>query len=195
MALTGGIGRTPFGVGFGFEIEGFERVQVSLQRFGESIRDWRPFWRDYFAPWFYRQIERNFELEGRLAGGWAPLEERYAAWKAAHFPGKTILRRTDRLFNSLRFEGGQPGPEGIFRDGHESLEVGTSVPYAIYHQRGAVLAQRFISAAKLPRRPFLFLAPSMRSTIGRLMHTWSHAAIGTSGLGGSERVFAAGRFL
>lgn len=184
-----------FGATFSLALEGFDSVTVAVSRFGENIRDWRPFWRDYFAPDFYGRIARNFELEGKLAGGWQPLESRYAAWKAAHYPGKTILRRTDRLFNSISWTGDGPGPEGIFRADPSSLELGTSVPYAKWHQLGAVLHQRFISAATLPRRPFLFLVPGMRSTIGRLLHAWAFDRMRAAGLGGPTRSLSTSRFL
>jgi hypothetical protein len=64
-------------------------MQVPLER----IRD------DFYA------MERAwFETEG--GSQWQALSPRYAAWKAKHYPGKTILRRDDRLFNVVT---GQPG--------------------------------------------------------------------------------------
>ena len=47
-----------------------------------------------------RLTKEQFKNEGRksLRGQYKPLSEPYGSWKAKHFPGKTILRRTDRLY-------------------------------------------------------------------------------------------------
>jgi phage gpG-like protein len=84
---------------------------------------------------FYRHEERAFGTEGSIlrSGKWAPLSPRYAAWKARHYPGRTILVRTGKLKASLT----QPGAEGAIREVTEDgLEIGTSISYARYHQWG-----------------------------------------------------------
>jgi hypothetical protein len=179
MAVAGGmtIDTAPSGLGsliFRMEVAGFEPVRVSLQRFGQRIRDFRPFWIEYFAPAYSRLLQRNFETEGEMVGGWAPLSPAYAAWKAAHYPGKTILRRTDALFRSLNFERGQPGPGGIFIAEARSLVVGTSVPYAQYHQTPGSFRSRGLLRALRSRvaRRFLFVPTQGGSTFGRLLHAF-----------------------
>jgi phage gpG-like protein len=180
MAVGGGmtIGAAPPGLGslmFRMEVAGFEPVRVSLQRFGQRIQDFRPFWIEYFAPAFYRDLQRNFELEGRYVGGWAPLSPAYKAWKDQHYPGKTILRRTDALFRSLTFDGHTVGPRGIFLPEERRLVLGTSVEYAEYHQLPGDFRSRGLLRALRSRvtRRFLFLPPKAASTFGRLLHAFA----------------------
>lgn len=169
MAVGGGfsIGAAPAGLGsllFRMEVEGFEPVKVSLSRLGDRISDFKPFWVEYFAPAFYRSIARNFETEGSYVGGWAALTEPYRTWKAQHFPGKTILRRTDALFRSLQYDTGRVGHRGIFLPDARSLVLGTSVHYASYLQQGT---------PRMVKRPFLFLGAQARSTFGRALHRFA----------------------
>jgi len=180
MAVGAGMSivTAPAGLGslmFRMEVSGFQPVMVSLSRFGERIKDFRPFWLEYFAPSFYRDIKRNFELEGSYVGGWAPLSPGYAAWKQAHYPGRTILRRTDALFQSLTFEHGQVGPRGIFLPGERSLVLGTSVPYAQYHQTPGSFRSRGLLRVLRQRaaRRFLFIPQRAASTFGRLLHAFA----------------------
>lgn len=167
MAIAGGgfaIGAAPAGLGtlmFRMQLAGFDEVKVSLSRFGERIKNFKPFWLDYVAPTLYRDIRRNFETQGSYVGGWRPLDPGYASWKAKHYPGKTILRRTDALFRSLSFDGSQAGAGGIFVADETTLVVGTSIPYAQYHQFGD------------KARRFLFLPKQARSIYGRLLHAFA----------------------
>ena len=175
MAVGGGfaIGQAPAGLGglmFRMQMAGFEEIQVSLSRFGERIKNFKPFWMEYVAPTLYRDIRRNFETQGSYVGGWRPLSPAYASWKARHYPGKTILRRTDALFRSLQFDGAQPGPEGIFVADETSMVLGTSVPYAKYHQFGG------------RARRFLFLPTQARSIYGRLLHAFAVDQAAQAGL-------------
>jgi phage gpG-like protein len=179
MAVGGGFGiSAAAGVGslvFRMEVAGFEPVAVALSRFGASIQDFKPFWIEYFAPTFYRDVRRNFELEGSYVGGWAPLSPAYRAWKSEHYPGKTILRRTDALFRSLQFDGGQVGQGGIFQADTRALVLGTSIAYAAYHQLPTSYRSRgLLRAARLGvARRFLFLPRQAGSTFGRLLHAFA----------------------
>lgn len=86
-------------------------------------RDMRPAWRRIIAD-FVAMERQQFATQGSLTGGWDPLTPEYAAWKAEHYPGKPIMRRTDRLWASLT-----EGPQ--VREEHaRSLRLGTTVPYA-----------------------------------------------------------------
>jgi phage gpG-like protein len=49
-------------------------------------------------------LKQQFDAQGRPQP-WVPLSPVYAAWKAQHYPGKTILRRTDRLYEALTRKG------------------------------------------------------------------------------------------
>jgi phage gpG-like protein len=155
------------------EIAGFEAVEVRLSRFQEYLHDLREFWREYFAPAFYRQIERNYETAGSMVGGWAPLSPRYAAWKAVVAPGRSLLQFTGRLQKSVTWQGDRPGEGGIFVPERTYVVLGTSVPYARFHQ---------IGTDRMPRRSILFPGNNASSTFGRLMHRYAVDMAGEAGL-------------
>jgi phage gpG-like protein len=186
------------------ELEGQDKVDLALSRFGRDVRDWRPFWRDALAPKFFQDVQSNFDREGKMAheGGWKPLAPGYAAWKRRNYPGKKILERTLKLRRSLTWRGslfspgggrGNLGPGGIFRPTPDSVELGTSVPYAKYHQQGGQRRTgmrggrrgstgRFIRT--LPQRKFLFFVAGTR--YGRILHRWVLDTRDAAGLGGNR---------
>lgn len=129
-------------------IEGEQQARFGLARMAENVSDFRPFWIDYFAPRFYADIRENFEVEGHrvLDAGWAPLSPSYAAWKESQvgsIPG--ILQFTYALMESVTDE---RAPGAIFDPQPDALDIGTSIEYAMQHQRGT---------DRLPARPFLFI--------------------------------------
>jgi hypothetical protein len=147
------------GFEFKMSVPGVEPVRVKLQGFTTAIGDFTPFWRDYAAPLLFDRAQRNIETRGGFAPyAWAPLSPGYAAWKAKRFPSQGLMRRTDRLFNSLSYNNGAAGPGGIARFSKTHAEMGTSVPYAMHHQRGT---------RRMPQRVILPLANS--ETWGRLL--------------------------
>jgi len=154
-------------------VPGFDAVEVKLARFQQYLHDLRDFWRYYFAPAFYRQLERNYETEGSMVGGWAPLSPRYLAWKSRVAPGRGILQFTGRLQQSLTWNATEPGAGGIFIAERAYVVLGTSVPYAQYHQLGG---------ARLPRRSVLFPGQNAASTFGRLLHRYAVDMAGEAGL-------------
>jgi hypothetical protein len=82
-----------------------------------------------FQPIYQQQTIDVFAAEG-LPVSWPRLSPAYEAWKAANYPGQTINRRTDRMYDSLT-----GGPEGFWRVRPRSLQFGTFVPYWKYTQR------------------------------------------------------------
>lgn len=117
-------------------------MEIKLEAFGDTQLD-RELLRfqdrgDDFSPMFeslaedFYSIERaQFASEGRFASaGWAPLSSAYAARKARLHPGKTILRATDALFESLT--GGAGSTRRITND--EMYLAGAA--HGIFHQRG-----------------------------------------------------------
>mgnify|MGYP000943539208 CR=1 FL=1 len=120
---------------FSFEYDGVTQLNRSLSRLGDDVTDFRPVWEDIDE--LLRAItEEQFDTEGQ--GEWEPLSPTYAAWKAVHYPGKSMLRREDRLIDSLTRETGDSVRE------FEALQMkwGTKVPYAQYHQQGRGVPQR-----------------------------------------------------
>lgn len=123
-------------------LPGLPSLSIGLSRLRTDIADWTDFWRTRFAPLFYVRTTQDFILEGGASGDrWAPLSPRYAAWKASRFPGAGILVRSGALKASLS---GPTAPLAVFRPGPTSLDIGTGVGYARFHQLGTV---------RMPQRP------------------------------------------
>ncbi len=125
-------------------------VNVRVRVFAESAikrmremerrsKDFRPIFR-----WAKRELEKanaqNFAANGLPAGGWAPLDARYASWKSTNFPGRPIMEASGKLKDSLvRLD----GPTNKIR--LMSAEFGTDVEYAKFHQYGTTrMAKRKI---------------------------------------------------
>lgn len=136
-----------------FSILNQDVVAKGLAGVLDQLKDLRPFWRDVFAPKYYAMVQDLFATGGRARGGggkfksgaWAPLSPRYRVWKQEHYPGRPILVREGHLRESMNWHGGAPGPGGIFEATASYAIVGTSIPYAKFHQYGTV---------KMPARPF-----------------------------------------
>lgn len=73
---------------------------------------------------FRKQTREAFQTEGAsTAGGrWKALSEIYGKRKEKKFPGKTILRREDALFNAL-----MGGANAIEEIGRQEMSVGSAV--------------------------------------------------------------------
>ena len=156
-------------------VDGGERIDFMLSRFGAGVTNFLPFWQMWFMPRFISDVQAGFESEGEPVGGWAALSPAYAAWKMRKFPGRKILELTGRLKRSLTLEGGGLGPDGIYEEGPTSLTVGTSVPYARFHQMGT---------PKMPQRRFLWL--SNEQAYGKLLHRYLISLAAETGLRTNE---------
>ena len=103
--------------------------------------DFKPVFR-----WAKRELglmnAQNFTQNGLPAGGWSPLDPKYAAWKAVNFPGTPTMVRSGKLFNSLRSLNG-----GVNSIGLKKATFGTDVEYAKFHQYGTT---------KMPKRKLVF---------------------------------------
>jgi hypothetical protein len=137
------------------EVVGRKLVEQRLKAIRARAVDLRTFWQDVFAPRYFAAIQDIFALEGQRRniatgrfsqGTWRPLSDRYAAWKARHFPGARILEREGTLRESLRWTGSGLGPGGIWEVTAQHVRFGTSVPYATHHMKGT---------PTMPARPFL----------------------------------------
>ncbi len=145
-------------------LPGLSAFTVALSRLRTAISDWRPFWTDTFAPFFYSWVQRDFVLEGGQSGtSWAPLSASYAAWKAAHTPGAGILVRSGALKASLA---GPNAPLTVLRASSDALEIGTSVAYASFHQLGT---------RRLPQRPPLRVNAAFMTVVGQSLQKYVQA--------------------
>lgn len=119
-----------------FSFYGDTQLERTLDRIDAAAVDMRPAW-EAIAERFTQAETRQFATQGGYgSAGWAPLSPRYAAWKAVHYPGKTILRRTDELFTSLTH-----GPQVRVLEPSYVI-LGSAVPHGAYHQTGDGLPRR-----------------------------------------------------
>lgn len=126
-------------IDFGIELEGSVALEKRLDQLRANASDLRPAF-ERIRDDFRRMMERTFSSEGgsNASGKWKPLSPGYAAWKARHYPGKTILRLSDKMRDALTGEG-----EGAIEEITEgSLTLGADVrskggyPYPLAHQEG-----------------------------------------------------------
>lgn len=152
---------------FTVALPGLPALTVGLSRLRTDIADWTPFWRDEFAPFFYRWVQQDFVLEGGGSGAsWVPLSPAYAAWKSQHYPGRGILVRSGALKASLA---GPDAPQAIFRPAATSLAIGTTVSYGIAHQAPK-------AGSRLPQRPPLRVNDAFMRTMGKSLQRYVQQA-------------------
>lgn len=134
------------------EIQGEKVLDRALSRFGEQLRDLRQLWPAVVTE--LRAITREqFAGQGIGATGqWAKLSPAYKRWKEKNYPGRPILVRTEALKDSLL----KNNKNTVYRPLPQSLEFGTKIKYAAYHQRGS---------GKLKRRPIFDLNEQQKTRI------------------------------
>lgn len=144
-------------------LPGQQPAELWLQRLGAAVSDWRPFWRDYFAPVWFRHVELQYASGGAITGDrWAALSVRYAAWKQRHWPGLPIGVLSGALQESLTTWGDS---NMIWRASKAGLEVGSKVPWGVYQQWGT---------SRMPARPPLRVNQTFMLEVGRLLNTYTH---------------------
>jgi len=135
-------------------IEGEERLADAFGLFARKVSDLRPLW-PQVAGRFYEHVRQTFDSQG--FGTWAPLSPRYRQWKMKHFPSTSTLEATGNLRRSLT---SRSTSNSIYREAPLSLELGTTVKYARFHQDGT---------SRLPRRPPLIVTPELEQAIGTVV--------------------------
>jgi len=146
---------------FSVQLVGLQLFAKVLERVGDDLQDWRPFWEQVAIPFFHRWELEDFVVEGGRSGAsWQSLSDPYAAWKRRHFPGAGILVRTGALKASLADAGAS---DAITRSQPTQLEVGTTVPYAKYLQGGT---------SRMPARPPLRVNEDFARAMGQAMRTY-----------------------
>jgi phage gpG-like protein len=137
-------------------IQGDTQFDALLGSAKKRIDDWRPFWAT-IRNFLTGVMQEQFKSEGGRAQKWEPLSVRYAAWKQKNYPGKTILRLTDRLYTSLT---NISSPDMVFDTQPQSMLFGTRVPYASKHQlgEGRLKQRRFLSLTNQDRKDIVGLA-------------------------------------
>lgn len=115
-----------------FNLDGAEEFSLVLDRFQVNYQSAEPAFQAMAN--LQRSIwQKQFDAEGAYTGArWAALSPPYRRWKAKHYPGRKILERTGLLRESLTQR-----PFGIDEVKDDLMVIGTGVPYASYHQKGA----------------------------------------------------------
>lgn len=146
-------------LGFFMEVDGVPQVARVLGVKADAVKDLRPVWDD-IADDFRKREGQLWASEGSVQGmgGWVPLNPKYAAWKAANGFGNKILVKAGRLRASMT---DPTSSDHIQHKTPTGLEIGTFVPYAIYHQRGT---------SKMPRRPIVRITDAARKGWVRMIH-------------------------
>ncbi|HUU55301.1 MAG TPA: phage virion morphogenesis protein [Armatimonadota bacterium] len=116
-------GTTAARVSFRVSVLGEMQLHRALQGRIRATSDLSPAF-ERIADDFEETEQRQFESEGGFEGnpGWAPLSEKYAAWKAKKYPGGRILTATGKLRDALT-----GGAGSIRKVDPLRLEVGGSV--------------------------------------------------------------------
>ena len=137
------------------EVDGQHALDVALERAADTITDCSKYW-PQVADVFYEIEKEQFASEGSRGGtAWAALSPAYAEWKERYLARETfdarnrILALTGALRRSLTSRDEGSGPEvfgnytfaghagaGIYIPEPLSLTLGSSLPYALAHQRG-----------------------------------------------------------
>lgn len=132
------------------EMLGDRQLDRRLVRFGRAVGDMSGPLGDLADAVLAANAEQ-FDTEGR--GGWAPLSPAYARRKRAKYGDRPILVASGRLRASLTTS---PDVRRVDRD---SMEVGSTVPYGVFHQRGT---------KRMPARPPVALPESFRRDAVRI---------------------------
>lgn len=114
-------------------IQGIEVLNRAFNRVEQYIDDFRNFW-PAITKRFYDIERAQFASEGArgASGKWRALTPAYARFKARKFPGQTILKATNALFESMTsFD----GLDSIYRPEKTQLTIGSKALYAMAHQR------------------------------------------------------------
>lgn len=96
-----------------------------------------------FQKHWFDSIDEVFAAGGDPVE-WPALSPAYEGWKNVHYPGQTLMRASDRLYESLTNQ----TSDTVWQVGPKHIEFGSRVPYFEYHQQGT---------SRMPARPTLVL--------------------------------------
>lgn len=116
-----------------------------FRRIGEDFRD---------------VMKEQFDAEGY---GWEKLSTRYRVWKDKHFPGKTILRREDKMYNAMTRKGAA---------GNVNRVSATEAAFGAEGEPGRIAHFHQIGAGRLPVRKVVYLRESDKRLFTKTMHEY-----------------------
>jgi phage gpG-like protein len=134
------------------DIDGEQVFDRAFNRIDRAVSDFRSIWPEVSGI-IYRIFGKAFETEGAstAAGKFQALTPAYAKQKAIEFPGQTILKAENTLFESMT---NPDALDAVFIPEPTQLTIGSRDPKARAHQRGL---------GNLPARPFIsFTEPDKR---------------------------------
>jgi hypothetical protein len=142
-------------INFGGErfLRGFEGFDAQMKDLTEPL--------DAIAEDFYEVEKVNF-AKGGTPIPFKPLSAEYSRWKRRHYPGKTIMRLRDNLYEALT--GGMPSdlskarPVRVVKK--NSLDIGFESSYGMYHQTHG--------------RKVVQITEETRRRWGRIIHEWAY---------------------
>jgi hypothetical protein len=121
------------------DVQGAVQLDRAFNRIDQEISDFRNFWPGVIKA-FYEIETEQFATEGAqgASGQWAPLSPAYKIFKEREFPGKSILRREDALYESMT---GPDALDSILRPEKDELTIGSALPYALaQHRRRPIIS-------------------------------------------------------
>jgi len=147
------------GLGYAVQIQGSEEARFMLMRFADRGENMQPaleaIQRDFFD-----MEQHQFTSQGAFrSGGWAELADSTVAYKERNDLDPRILYATHRLVQSLTGESG----ENYAQFTREGVALGSTVPYAGFHQTGTT---------RMPRRPLLELTDADVQRWAKIVQTW-----------------------
>lgn len=174
-----------------FNVDGEKQINDSLGIAAHAIKDWRPAFDKIHDDFTNRVMPSWFESSGDSKWPdysnepkWDYIKRRaLGLYKTAEIPilrwAKVSTRKPqsgERLYPSLV---DQNHPDHIYRTTGQSFTFGTSVPYAIRHQRGQGM-QRF-DHIPLPQRKIIDIGRRVSEDWAKILQAHFMSAVGKAG--------------
>ncbi len=157
-------------LGLTLTVDGVPLVARVLGVAAKSVRNLQPVWEDIYDDFRSRETA-VFEAQGSVQGheAWTALNANYLKWKQAHGFDSRILIKTGAMMRSLTTKG---APGSVFNSRPLGVEMGTSVPYAIYHQSDRPRKKNKDEKDRLPRRTMIRVTDAQRRHWVRLIQAF-----------------------
>lgn len=134
------------------QIIGADQVRSKLNRLGTSLYNFDGAMREIGSSLVQYYSNEGFASQGGVYDHvWPRLSNKYATWKAKHWPGRGILEAS-----------GQMKHDFIYSSNSTSVAVNNSADYFKYHQSTA-------PRTKMPWRPMMGVNPAVKQKIAEII--------------------------